>query len=148
LEFIHPFSDGNGRMGRLWQQRILMAHSPIFEFLVVESLVHRDQLKYYEALEASDLAADSTPFIEFSLGAINSELKSFQAQFRPRRLTAEERIERALEHFGERSFSRKHYQALHAGLSAASASRDLARAVSQGRLAIHGTKATAVYRAR
>jgi Fic family protein len=148
LEFIHPFLDGNGRMGRLWQQRILMEHSPVFEFLAVETWIHREQKKYYSALEKSDQQGSSTVFIEFSLDLILNELKSFREQFKPTRKSIDDRIDEAIKHFGLKSFSRKAYQALHKGISAPTASRDLARAVSLGKLLVEGTKATASYQAK
>lgn len=70
IEFIHPFSDGNGRIGRLWQTLILFRWKPLFAFLPVESVVHAHQSEYYEALSAADKAAEIAPFAEFMLEAI------------------------------------------------------------------------------
>lgn len=67
FEFIHPFSDGNGRMGRLWQSVILHAYNPLFSFLPTESIVRDHQAAYYEALENATELGESTPFIEFML---------------------------------------------------------------------------------
>lgn len=67
FEFIHPFLDGNGRMGRLWQTLILMQQYQIFEFLPVESLIKKNKQKYYDVLSQSDKMEASTPFIEFML---------------------------------------------------------------------------------
>ncbi|MEK6773086.1 MAG: Fic family protein [Bdellovibrionota bacterium] len=146
LEFIHPFLDGNGRMGRLWQQRILMKLSPSFEYLPVETLIHKNQKKYYKALETSDKNGDSTVFLEFSLEMILLSLKEFMNKISFNKLKAVDRIDYALEHFGENKFSRKEYRQLYMGLSTASASRDLALAVSEKKLKIFGTKALAVYK--
>ena len=70
FEFIHPFADGNGRMGRLWQTLLLSRWQPAFAWLPVESLVHQQQQAYYQALNASTKASDSAPFIRFMLSCI------------------------------------------------------------------------------
>jgi len=70
FEFIHPFADGNGRMGRLWQSLILADWNPVFAHLPVESLVYRQQQAYYAAIAQSTEATDCAPFVEFMLDAI------------------------------------------------------------------------------
>lgn len=74
FEFIHPFSDGNGRMGRLWQTLILSQWHPLFLSLPLESVIKENQQRYYQALEAADQQADSTPFIHFMLSVIAQTL--------------------------------------------------------------------------
>lgn len=78
FEFIHPFSDGNGRMGRLWQSLILGRLHPLFEHLPVENMVYANQEAYYNAIETSTAAADSAPFIDFMLQEILNTLKNHQ----------------------------------------------------------------------
>lgn len=70
FEFIHPFSDGNGRMGRLFQTCLLGKEEPIFYFLPVESIIKKRQQEYYDAISKSNLEGSSTVFIEFMLDAI------------------------------------------------------------------------------
>ena len=80
FEFIHPFSDGNGRMGRLWQSLILGRLHPIFEHLPVENMVYANQQAYYDAITESSRVADSCPFIDFMLNEILNALKAHKIE--------------------------------------------------------------------
>jgi len=75
VEFIHPFMDGNGRMGRFWQTRLLMEENPIFEYVPIEETIKNHQEQYYKTLAESDNSGRSTVFIEFMLEAINNSLR-------------------------------------------------------------------------
>ena len=79
-EFIHPFIDGNGRTGRLWQSLILGKLHPLFEHLPVENMVYANQQAYYDAITASTNAGQSGPFIDFMLNEILRTLKAHQGE--------------------------------------------------------------------
>lgn len=145
LEFIHPFQDGNGRMGRFWHSLLLSHYHPVFEFIPVESLIKENQKTYYDALEMSDKSGDSTPFIEFSLSMIHEAMDDFLAVFKPEPLTAESRLDLAEKHFEERQFSRKQYLDFFKTISTATASRDLKFGIEKNILSKEGDKSVTVY---
>jgi Fic family protein len=123
MEFIHPFLDGNGRMGRLWQTLILMAEYPVFEFLPFETLISKSQDEYYKSLALSDKSGKSTCFIEYMLGVIEKSLESL-LNYNNRILKDVDRLEYFL-NLGIKEFNRKDYMNVFKDLSSATASRDL-----------------------
>lgn len=80
FEFIHPFIDGNGRMGRLWQSLILSRWHPAFAHLPVENMVYSNQQAYYDAIAQSTKQGESGPFIEFMLGEIVDTVRRHQGE--------------------------------------------------------------------
>ena len=145
LEFIHPFMDGNGRMGRLWQTLLLMRYHPIFEFLPVEAYIKNRQQDYYHELAVGDDTGDCTGFVVLMLTLISEALNELIHQTGPISLNASARLELAQSTFGRQSFTRKDYLSIFKTISTATASRDLQFGVQTGRLKKSGDKRTATY---
>lgn len=147
IEFIHPFEDGNGRMGRLWHSLILHHHHPVFAQVPVESAIRDRQSDYYRVLGVCDNDGSATAFVEFALDLTLSALQAASSLPQPR-MDADARIAEGRRYFGTREFSRKDYLQRFPGLSPATASRDLQRAVERKQITRHGDRATARYRFR
>jgi len=126
MEFIHPFMDGNGRIGRLWQTAILMQKYPVFEFLPFETLINKTQNQYYESLALSDKSGSSTAFIEYMLRVIDQALEEL-LNFDNRTIKEFDRIEYFLK-ISSNQFTRKDYMNTFKDISTATASRDLKKA--------------------
>ncbi len=145
FEFIHPFSDGNGRMGRLWQTVILMAKYPILQFVPFETIIHQRQQGYYQALADSQSLGNSDPFIYFMLDALKTALEheasriNVRQDFEGRMLSFKEQVQLP-------EFSRKDYLQFHKTLSPATASRDLKRGVMENILEKAGEARKTVYK--
>lgn len=131
FELIHPFADGNGRLGRMWHTLLLSKWNPIFAQLAIESIIHDNQEKYYEAINASNIQGESTVFIEFMLSVIKRALKECAKTKRQSKKTQTELICKYL---------KKHDFITNAkvrellGVSSATATRILAEAARNGLL--------------
>ena len=95
--FIHPFSDGNGRMARLWHTAILTKWKPVFEFIPIESQIEKFQDEYYEVIAKCHIAGESTLFIEFMLSQIDRILDDISIQISEKNEYLPESVQKLLE---------------------------------------------------
>lgn len=129
FEVIHPFSDGNGRCGRLWHTLLLSQWNPVFAWLPIESIIHDNQDKYYEAINISNVQAESTVFIEFMLSVIMAALKESDGVRTPKKKS---RMDMIYEYLKNHEYITNSDVQTLLSVSSATATRILAEAVKSG----------------
>ncbi|MBU5462702.1 Fic family protein [Lachnoclostridium sp. MSJ-17] len=132
FELIHPFSDGNGRIGRLWHTLLLSKWNPLFAWVPVESIIHDRQSEYYLAINNANNAADSTCFIEFMLSAIKDALLEVTAQPLKVKPRAESREQAVLDYLSKYDEIANRDVRNLLSISAATANRVLNEMVNKG----------------
>ncbi len=144
FEFIHPFEDGNGRMGRFWQTLMLRQTKPAFSLVPIETAIKEHRQEYYQAIEKASQEGKSTVFVEFMLGVILEAVlgleKLVSGHAKPK-----DRIAFMMKHCPQ-EFTRKDYMEIVGNIEMHTASRDLKEAVEEGLLKMKGIRARAVYK--
>jgi Fic family protein len=144
FEFIHPFEDGNGRMGRFWQTLMLRQAHSCFNLIPIETAIRDHQRSYYQAIEQSSKDGRSTVFIEFMLEVILEAILGLE-KLVSGKAKPTDRIAFMMKHC-PREFSRQEYMQIVGDIAAHTASRDLREAVERGLIKMNGSRARAVYR--
>lgn len=141
IESIHPFEDGNGRMGRFWQSLILSKRYDFFKYIPIEEYIRDRQEKYYQSLKRSQSLNDPVYFVEFMVKVILDAVNDYRGiSFEsPRKSSFERRMLKAQKVLGESSFSRKNYISAIGDISKQQATLDLKKGVSEGGLRSQGS---------
>jgi len=136
LEFIHPFADGNGRVGRLWHTLLLAKWKPVFAWLPVESMIHDRQEEYYQTINRSNYEGESTVFIQFMLSVIKETLlEAVQTSGSMEKMSKEEQRWYQIQRFLKKNGTITNADVREMfGVSSATASRLLAKLLEEGKV--------------
>lgn len=136
LELIHPFADGNGRVGRLWHTLLLTKWKPVFAWLPVESMIHDRQEEYYQAINRSNYEGESTVFIQFMLSVIKETLlEAVQTSGSMEKMSKEEQRWYQIQRFLKKNGTITNADVREMfGVSSATASRLLAKLLEEGKV--------------